>query len=70
MAAGTRNDRCTVATDLPPCRRSFTFTPLSTVALGSQYDYVRFLATQIGVPVSIVSVGPERRQTIVIDERK
>ncbi len=31
-------------------------------------DYVRFLSKQIGVPVSIVSVGPERRQTIVIDE--
>ena len=29
-------------------------------------DYVRFLSKQIGVPVSIVSVGPERRQTIVL----
>ena len=28
-------------------------------------DYVEFLATQIGVPVSIVSVGPERTQTIL-----
>ena len=27
-------------------------------------DYVRFLSAQVGVPVSIVSVGPERRQTI------
>ena len=27
-------------------------------------DYVEFLAEQIGVPVSIVSVGPERTQTI------
>jgi adenylosuccinate synthase len=27
-------------------------------------DYVRFLAKQMGVPVSIVSVGPERRQTL------
>jgi adenylosuccinate synthase len=27
-------------------------------------DYVRFLANQMGVPVSIVSVGPERRQTL------
>jgi adenylosuccinate synthase len=28
-------------------------------------DYVEFLAARIGVPVSIVSVGPERTQTIV-----
>lgn len=27
-------------------------------------DYVRFLSAEIGVPVSIVSVGPERKQTI------
>jgi adenylosuccinate synthase len=27
-------------------------------------DYVRFLADQVGVPVTIVSVGPERRQTL------
>ena len=30
-------------------------------------DYVQFLGAQMGVPVSIVSVGPERRQTIMID---
>jgi adenylosuccinate synthase len=35
--------------DLPPAARS----------------YVEFLAQQVGVPVSIVSVGPERRQTIL-----
>lgn len=29
-------------------------------------DYVRFLAARIGVPVSIVSVGPDRRQTILV----
>ena len=29
-------------------------------------DYVEFLAEQVGVPVSIVSVGPERRQTILM----
>jgi adenylosuccinate synthase len=29
-------------------------------------DYVRFLGKQIGVPVSTVSVGPERRQTITV----
>jgi adenylosuccinate synthase len=27
-------------------------------------DYVQFLSKQMGVPVSIVSVGPERRQTV------
>jgi adenylosuccinate synthase len=27
-------------------------------------DYIRFVSDQVGVPVSIVSVGPERRQTI------
>jgi adenylosuccinate synthase len=31
--------------------------------------YVDFLAEQIGVPVSIVSVGPERRQTILVTDR-
>jgi adenylosuccinate synthase len=29
-------------------------------------DYVQFLADRIGVPVSIVSVGPDRRQTILV----
>jgi adenylosuccinate synthase len=37
---------------------------------GEARDYVRFLAKQIRVPVSIVSVGPERRQTIVLEEPK
>ena len=29
-------------------------------------EYVEFLGRQIGVPVSIVSVGPDRRQTILV----
>jgi adenylosuccinate synthase len=29
-------------------------------------DYVEFLSRQVGVPVSIVSVGPERRQTLFV----
>ncbi len=29
-------------------------------------DYVEFLRRQVGVPVSIVSVGPDRRQTIMV----
>ncbi len=36
--------------DLPACAR----------------DYVEFLGRQVGVPVTIVSVGPERRQTILV----
>ncbi len=28
-------------------------------------DYVEFMGKQVGVPVTIVSVGPERRQTII-----
>jgi adenylosuccinate synthase len=28
--------------------------------------YVEFLSRQVGVPVSIVSVGPDRRQTIPV----
>jgi adenylosuccinate synthase len=31
---------------------------------GAARDYVGFLGKQLGVPVSIVSVGPERKQTI------
>lgn len=31
-------------------------------------NYVGYLAKQIGVPVSIVSVGPERRQTIILGD--
>ena len=31
-------------------------------------DYVEFLGRQVGVPVTIVSVGPERRQTILMPE--
>ena len=31
-------------------------------------SYVEFLARQIALPVSIVSVGPERKQTILIDQ--
>ena len=30
-------------------------------------DYVQFLGRKLGVPISIVSVGPERGQTIMID---
>ena len=30
----------------------------------SARNYVEFLAQQVGVPASIVSVGPDRRQTI------
>ena len=29
-------------------------------------NYVQFLARQVGVPASIVSVGPDRRQTIMV----
>jgi len=36
----------------------------------SAREYVGFLAKQIGVPVSIVSVGPDRRQTIVLGNGK
>ncbi len=30
-------------------------------------DYVTFLGDQLGVPISIVSVGPDRRQTILVE---
>ncbi len=30
-------------------------------------EYVTFIGKQVGVPVSIVSVGPDRRQTIVLE---
>ena len=29
-------------------------------------NYVEFVGRQVGVPVTIVSVGPERRQTILV----
>ena len=32
-------------------------------------NYVEFLAEQVGVPASIVSVGPDRRQTILVPDR-
>ena len=32
-------------------------------------DYVNFIAQQVGAPASIVSVGPDRRQTIMVSER-
>jgi adenylosuccinate synthase len=32
----------------------------------SARDYVEFFGRQVGIPVSIVSVGPERRQTILM----
>jgi adenylosuccinate synthase len=31
-------------------------------------SYVQFLAHQVEVPASIVSVGPDRRQTIMVSE--
>jgi adenylosuccinate synthase len=31
-------------------------------------SYVRFLCDRVGVPAAIVSVGPDRRQTILVDE--
>jgi adenylosuccinate synthase len=30
-------------------------------------DYVRFLSTQVDVPVKIVSVGPDRTATLMVD---
>ena len=39
--------------DLPPAAR----------------DYVNFIAQQVGAPASIVSVGPDRLQTIMVSER-
>ena len=30
-------------------------------------DYVRFLSRQVGVPVQIVSVGPDRTATLMVD---
>ena len=33
---------------------------------GQARDYVDFLGKQVGVPVRIVSVGPDRRQTILL----
>ena len=30
-------------------------------------DYVRFLSKQVGVPVKIVSVGPDRTATLMVD---
>jgi adenylosuccinate synthase len=29
-------------------------------------DYIRFLEEQVGVPVDIISTGPDRNETIVI----
>ena len=31
-------------------------------------DYIKFIEEQLGVPVVIVSVGPDRKQTIVLDK--
>ena len=35
-------------------------------AQASAREYVEFFGRQVGVPVTIVSVGPERRQTILM----
>src|SRR5512135_966955 len=62
--------------DLERCRPVYATLPGWSEDLTAQRDwselparargYVRFLAEQIGVPVAIVSVGPERRQTIAV----
>ncbi len=31
-------------------------------------DYVKFLEDRLGVPITIVSVGPDREQTIMLDK--
>ena len=33
-------------------------------------SYIRFIEDQVGVPVSIISVGPDRKQTIYLEEAK
>ena len=33
---------------------------------GAARDYVEFISSQIGVPVGLVSTGPERSQTILV----
>jgi adenylosuccinate synthase len=31
-------------------------------------NYIKFVEEQIGVPISILSVGPNRTQTIILEE--
>lgn len=62
--------------DLDRCRPVYETLPgwsedLTTIRSWSDLpqaarNYVQFLASQVGVPVSIVSVGPERKQTIPV----
>ena len=33
-------------------------------------NYIRFIEDQVGVPVTIISVGPDRKQTIYLEEAK
>jgi adenylosuccinate synthase len=65
--------------DLEQCRPVYTTLPgwkedLTGARTWSELPataraYVEFLGAQVGVPVGIVSVGPERRQTILIAKR-
>jgi adenylosuccinate synthase len=46
------------------------FTSLSEVGEYDQFpqqlkDYVKFLEEELGVPIKMVSVGPDRKQTIL-----
>ena len=31
-------------------------------------DYIRFIESEVGVPVTILSVGPDREQTIILND--
>ena len=40
---------------------------LSSTSL-SFTDYIRFIESEVGVPVTILSVGPDREQTIILND--
>jgi len=66
------------ADEYEKCEPSYVTMPgwrTSTVGAGSwddlpqeAKDYIRFLEKEVGVPVSILSTGPDRNETLVIDD--
>jgi adenylosuccinate synthase len=62
-------ERCRpVYTTLPGWRDDLTQARTWAELPAEARAYVEFLAAQIGIPVSVVSVGPERKQTIKIGQ--
>ena len=59
-----------VYTELPGWKKDLTNINSPEELPKNLLDYIRFIENYVGVPISIVSVGPDRKQTILMENFK